>query len=439
VHARRRCLGLALTGLLAVLPLPFASSATVPVSVVSTLSATVGRTVHALPEGTRLVAVTWASGDAAVRLRWRTPLGWSGWVAADEELAGEPGLRRGTEPVWLPAGAGRVDLDVVGDAVDAKLVTIGERTERRRVPQATAHAATTGQIRLGKVVTRAGWQADERLREAPEYSRRVDAVVVHHTVTGNDYTAEEAASVVRSVYAYHVQSRGYSDIAYNFLVDRFGKIYEGRAGGIDRAVKGSHAMGFNTNTTGVSLLGNLEAAHPTPLMMDGLARTTAYLSERWKFDPRGTLSMVSQGSTRYRKGVRVTVPRVMAHRDVGTTACPGKYVNSQLPTMRRTAWGLLAPLLWDVKVTHGPAGKHGRITARLTGPAKWKIEVRNTSEMFPMTATEEGRGLAPTLTWDLTMFDGLLTRPGDYEWVITADDGIHGASRPVRGTLTVAV
>lgn len=440
MRARRRCLGLALTGLLAVLPLPFASSATIPVSVVTAAPAAVGRALHTLPAGTRLVAVTWQSGDAAVRLRWRTPLGWGPWVEAEEELAGEAGLRRGTEPVWLPPHAGEVDLDVAGHPTGLQLVAIGERTERRRLPQATAHAATTGRTRLGTVVTRAGWQADERIRKAPEYTSRVDAVVVHHTVTGNDYTPAEAAAVVRSVYAYHVRSRGYSDIAYNFLIDRYGKVYEGRAGGIDRAVLGSHAMGFNRNTTGVSLLGNLEAAAPPAAMMDAVARTTAYLSERWRFDPRGSLSMVSGGSTRYRRGVRVTLPRVMGHRDVGSTACPGKYVYSQLPTTRGLAWRYLAPIITNVKVTPAKAGTPGTITARLTGPARWKIELRSSDDLLPpLVATSEGRSASPSLQWDPSMVEGLVARPGDYDWTITADDGVHGASRPVSGTTTVTL
>jgi hypothetical protein len=440
VRARRRCLGLALTGLLAVLPLPFASSTTVPVPVVHSAPLALGRALHALPPGTRLVAVTWQSGDAAVRLRWRGPLGWSRWVDAEEELAGESGLRRGTEPVWLPGGAKDVDVDVTGHPRDLRLVTIGERSERRWFEPATAHAATTGQTRLGTVITRAGWGADERIRKAPRYAARVDAVVVHHTVTGNDYTAAEAPAMIRSVYAYHVRSRGYDDLAYNFLVDRYGKVYQGRAGGIDRAVIGSHAMGFNTGTSGISLLGNLEAQAPPAVMMDAVARTTAYLSERWGFDARGTLSMVSRGSTRYREGVRVTVPRVMGHRDVGTTACPGKHVYGQLGATRTAAFRYLAPIITNVKVTAPAEGRPATVTARLTGPAKWHIEIKSRDDMLPAArGTAGGQGVAPALTWNPTMLDGLMVRPGTYDWIIRADDGVHGTSKPVSGTFTVAL
>ena len=68
---------------------------------------------------------------------------------------------------------------------------------------------------------------------------------VHHTVNANDYTRDEVPGILRSIYAYHTQSRGWSDVGYNFLVDRFGRIWEGRYGGVDRPVVGAHTLGYN--------------------------------------------------------------------------------------------------------------------------------------------------------------------------------------------------
>ena len=68
---------------------------------------------------------------------------------------------------------------------------------------------------------------------------------MHHTVNANDYTADEVPGIMRSIYAYHVKSRGWRDIGYNFLVDRFGRIWEGRYGGIDKPVVGAHTCGYN--------------------------------------------------------------------------------------------------------------------------------------------------------------------------------------------------
>jgi uncharacterized protein with LGFP repeats len=78
----------------------------------------------------------------------------------------------------------------------------------------------------------------------------LDVAVIHHTASTNSYSEGTAAAQIRSVYAYHTASLGWNDIGYNFLVDRYGRIYEGRAGGVDRAVQGAHAGGFNNGTVG---------------------------------------------------------------------------------------------------------------------------------------------------------------------------------------------
>ena len=111
------------------------------------------------------------------------------------------------------------------------------------------------------IVSRAAWGADESLRSASaSYMGSVDVAIIHHTASTNAYSDATAAAQIRSVYAYHTASLGWSDIGYNFLVDRFGRIYEGRAGGVDRAVQGAHAGGFNSGTVGISALGNYQEA-----------------------------------------------------------------------------------------------------------------------------------------------------------------------------------
>ena len=97
------------------------------------------------------------------------------------------------------------------------------------------------------IFTRRAWNANEAIRRgAPSYASSVQFAVVHHTAGSNSYTASQSAAIVRGIEVYHVQGNGWNDIGYNFLVDRFGTVYEGRFGGIDRNVVGAHALGFNT-------------------------------------------------------------------------------------------------------------------------------------------------------------------------------------------------
>ena len=139
----------------------------------------------------------------------------------------------------------------------------------RRATAAVAHfdfglgATAQAAVPQPTIVTRAQWGADESWRSGtPDYAP-VRMAIVHHTVNGNDYTREQAPALVRAIYYYHAKSCGYRDIGYNFLIDRYGTIYEGRYGGITLGPVGAQTLGFNTGSTGISIIGNFEIAQPT--------------------------------------------------------------------------------------------------------------------------------------------------------------------------------
>ena len=116
-------------------------------------------------------------------------------------------------------------------------------------------------------VKRNEWGADESLRHKycdgiPDYAPALKISHVHHTAGSNEYSKDEADDVVRGVYSYHVNSLHYCDIAYNFLIDRFGRIYEGRFGGMAKPVIGGHASGFNTGSTGIAAMGDFSTLVP---------------------------------------------------------------------------------------------------------------------------------------------------------------------------------
>jgi len=183
-----------------------------------------------------------------------------------------------------------------------------------------------------QIYSRAQWGADEKLREqtAPSYAE-VHGGFVHHTVNANDYTAAEVPGIIRSIYAYHVQSRGWRDIGYNFLIDKFGRIWEGRYGGVDRPVVGAHTENYNDYGFGVSAIGNFETAQPTSALLQAEGALFA-----WKLSLHG----VSAAATNVAIGPRVFASSIMGHRDTKATACPGKYLYAKIPTIRATAAAL---------------------------------------------------------------------------------------------------
>ncbi|MFE7752004.1 peptidoglycan recognition protein [Streptomyces sp. NPDC057428] len=189
-----------------------------------------------------------------------------------------------------------------------------------------------------RIVTRKGWGADESLRErAFAYTSTVRAAFIHHSATGNNYTCSQAPSVLRGIYRYHVKSSGWRDIGYNFAVDKCGNIYEGRAGGVTKAVLGAHTLGFNTNSMGIAVLGTYSSKNPPAAAVTAIAKLTA-----WKFglfgrNPKGKVTLVSGGSGKYKKGAKVRLNVISGHRDGFATECPGSRLYKKLGTARTSS------------------------------------------------------------------------------------------------------
>ncbi|WAP56440.1 N-acetylmuramoyl-L-alanine amidase [Streptomyces sp. S465] len=189
-----------------------------------------------------------------------------------------------------------------------------------------------------RIITRAGWGADEKIREKGHvYSKTVKVAFIHHTVTGNTYSCSQAPSVLRSIYRYHVKSLGWRDYGYNFTVDKCGKIYEGRSGGVTKAVRGAHTLGFNTNSMGVAVLGTFSTKEPSAKAVKAIAKLTAWKLGLFKRNPRGTTHLVSGGGNKYKKGAKVKLHVIAGHRDGFATECPGKRLYKKLGSVRKTA------------------------------------------------------------------------------------------------------
>nr|WP_234381771.1 peptidoglycan recognition protein [Streptomyces dysideae] len=191
------------------------------------------------------------------------------------------------------------------------------------------------------IVPRSAW-LDDGARHAqppPRYDDKVIAVFVHHTDSPNAYDCAEAPRIIRYLYAGQTGAKQWDDIGYNFLVDRCGTIYEGRAGGVDRPVTGAHTQGFNHRTTGIAALGTFTAGVPVPkAMTDAIAALAAWKLGLSGTDPRADVRLVSSHDlSRYAAGTAATLPALAGHDDGYNTSCPGAALSAGLPEIRQLA------------------------------------------------------------------------------------------------------
>lgn len=253
------------------------------------------------------VAYRSTSGQPA-QVRVRTDGRWTTWTQLPDPTDHGPDPRtsesrqavddvRISEPVWI-GHADAYQVDLPGDSSDPRVFLVREVDRGGPVPDPTpepeaGHAAPA-------IHRRTAWGARD-FRGSPQFSP-VQTAFVHHTVNSNSYGRAEVPGILRAIQAYHQDARGWSDIAYNFLIDRFGEIWEGRAGGIDNPVVGAHTSGNNEGSVGVAFIGTATDSVPATTV-DAFGRLIG-----WKMSIAG---------------VQPSRSNVLGHRDVGRTSCPG--------------------------------------------------------------------------------------------------------------------
>ena len=201
------------------------------------------------------------------------------------------------------------------------------------------------------MISRAQWGADESIRTSdpdcanPRYDSTVKVGFVHHTASTNNYDAAGAMAAIRATYAYDAQVLGWCDIAYNFLVDKWGRIFEGRYGGADRPVHGTHTGGFNTDTFAVAALGNYQEIPPSDELVNSIGLVVGWKLGMYNRPIYGQNTLVSAGggTSRYAAGVAVTFNNVSGHRDPGATLCPGQYLYDRLGDVKSVATYVAEP------------------------------------------------------------------------------------------------
>ncbi len=372
-----------------------------------------------------LVGFHWR-GSGRVYFRTGGARGWSPWRFARPEAEDLPdfGTReaerlRGWKlgnPFWT-GRASRIQYRLVGkvDRLRSYLVWSTVSSAPRTVVRAARPP----------IVLRAGWGADETIvRSAPWYADRIGFAVVHHTAGAQPSTPEQSAAIVRGIQRYHVQGNGWNDIGYNFLVDRFGQVFEGRAGGITRNVVGAHAQGFNTGSVGVAVLGTYSAAGIEQPAKNALVALLAWRLDVAHVDPASSVVWPSGGNSRYPAGTLVPLRAVSGHRDTGPTSCPGQVLYDSLPELAALTAAVGLPKIYDPRIA-GSVGQQVRFTARVSTEESWTVTVR--SQDGSIAASGSGTGSTVDWTWDATV-----ATPGSYTWTIAA-----GLARPASGHLGV--
>ena len=372
----------------------------------------------------QLVGLHWR-GSGTVLFRTRSLHGrWTPWQRAapgEDDLPdrGSEGLRgwRLGAPFWT-GGSNAIQYRTVGPVTRVRAFFVrdtGGPSSRLRRTQMTTPPT---------IITRAEWGANEAIRRAaPRYADNVHLAIVHHTAGSNSYTASQSAGIVRAIYLYHVQGNGWNDIGYNFLVDKYGQIFEGRYGGTTRAVIGAHAMGFNVGSVGVAVIGNYSAATVTPEARAALVSLLAWRLDLAHIDPASRVVRVSTGNPRYPPGAAVTLNAISGHRDTYPTSCPGTSLYAQLPAIRTAVAKTGLPKIYEPVAT-GAIGGPIRFTARLSSSAPWTVTVRDQSG--GVIASGGGTGTAVDWIWDSRLAD-----PNQqYTWTIAAPE-----ARSASGTV----
>lgn len=299
-----------------------------------------------------LLGARWTS-DATVQVRSRVDGEWQEWLPLHrdrEEHLPDPDSRElaeidqdVSEPIWI-GGASEVqfrsdqelDLDVSWIDTSGGEGIAWQPDETSAQSLADLSTTSSASASVPKVLTRADWGADESLRtDKVDYSSSgtVRFSVLHHVGGGHWSSGEisngctRADDWIRSIYEYHTQVRGYWDIAYNFVVDPCGRIWEGRWGGIDKPVTGAHAGGFNDGSVGVLALGSFDGSSADPVtsaLKTGINEIMGYKLGSDNVDPGTSIKEVSGGgSARWPSGTEVQVPTLSAHQVTNFTSCPG--------------------------------------------------------------------------------------------------------------------
>jgi N-acetylmuramoyl-L-alanine amidase-like protein len=385
------------------------------------------RTLAAASAPTRfnLLGLHWR-GPGRVFFRIRRESGWGRWHEADAEPDDLPD--RGSDEArrmrswrignpWWTGTADGVRVRTRGRVLRVRAYFVWSAEE----PMLDRSLQIAGSP---KIVSRKAWRANERIRrDDPDYAPTLLNAIVHHTAGASPASPAQSAAIVRGIHTYHVLGNGWDDIGYNFLVDRFGQVFEGRYGGIERNVIGAHAQGFNNGSVGVAVLGSYGGSGMSAAARNALSRLIAWRLDVAHVHPLARNSTISSGNPRFRKGLPVWLRAVSGHRDTGFTSCPGAGLYGQLGAVATNAASSGLPKLYSPHVEGSLGGLVG-FSARLSSALAWTVTVFDAARQ--PVAVGSGFGSTVQWTWDARLVPG-----GSYTYTIGAGPNL----RPATGTI----
>ena len=408
------------------------------------------------------VGVTWVPTarpvDLLVSVRTRTSGAWGRWYVVGGQSDDTPdpaelasNARAGTSPLYVgPSDGVQVRVDRIRGPLPTDLrvdlIDPGSSAADATLSPTTATSSAMAAGTRPPIITRKQWGADESIREPTYVDPTVKAAFIHHTASSTAYTAAQAAAMIRGIYSYAVLSEGYADMPYNFLVDKFGRIYEGRKGSMAAAVHGGATGGFNTDSMAVSALGNFETSAAPSAMVDAIARLLAWRLAAFYRDPRGHATLTdADGGTKFPVGQQVRFGVINGHRDADLTACPGGHLYAQLATIRSLVTqymgaNLVNPGLRAVsrRVGVAPGRTSFTVASKVLKKQNWRLTVTPACGSAPVrTITGTATRKQPILVgWRGRNDAGGAVAPGAY---VLQLDSWAGRSRSVSWARQVVV
>jgi hypothetical protein len=368
------------------------------------------RTLAAAAPRFNMVGLHWR-GAGTVEFRTRSLAGrWSAWHSAAPEAEDGP-----DQPAQAGWRVGNPYWTGTADAIAYRLHGVLTRLRAYFVwsPVDSLPPRRLSIAGSPLIIPRLSWGADESIRRAPpQYAPALQYALVHHTAGTNNYSPADSAAIVRGIEIYHVKGNGWNDIGYNFLVDKYGQIFEGRYGGVDRPVVGAHAQGFNTGSVGVAVLGTYNSAAPPAVAQTALENLLAWRLDIAHVDPLSSLTVSSGGNPRFPVGTPVFLRAISGHRDTGFTECPGNALYARVGAIARQAAQIGLPKLYAPSV-HGAPGGVVTFHARLSTPEAWTVTVTDASGA--VVASGSGSGGDVNWTWN-----AVGVPQARYAWTISA-------------------